>query len=434
MHRVNSTYPPAVVTHMSYSGLGIVRTLGRRGIPVYALDPDPGEVGMSSRFCRSMVCPSAASNQSEHLEFLIQLSRSLGEKPVLFPTGDSTLLCYAKHENVLKDYFLYTVPARGIVEQVATKDGLFRTAVKCNVPVPDTYIPTCLADVRYTATRISYPCIIKPTRSNSWHREQIQNILGGFGKVLVARSPAELMDNYSKIAAHDPDVIISEVIPGQDEELFYFVFYVSRDHKLLGRFSGKKLRIYPIHFGSASFVQSVYVEELDKLSIRFLRDLNYSGLGGIEFKRDARDGKFKLIEFNTRYGLWDVLGARCGVDLAHIAYCDAIGEKVAEKLQYRTGVKWVSLYLDTKAFLDYKREGLIGFGTWLRSLRGEKQWAVFARDDISPSLSSIVRFARNTLRRIRPWIAALGSRACSRSVETASVPLGSATLFQHDRK
>ena len=30
---------PAVVAYMSYLGLGLVRALGREGVPVYALDP-----------------------------------------------------------------------------------------------------------------------------------------------------------------------------------------------------------------------------------------------------------------------------------------------------------------------------------------------------------------------------------------------------------
>jgi predicted ATP-grasp superfamily ATP-dependent carboligase len=377
---------------MSYSGLGIVRSLGRLGVPIYALDPNPKQIGMDSRFCKSKVCPSIESNEEEHIEFLIQLSNSLGQKPVLFPTGDNTVLCYAKHEDMLRNYFLFTVPERRTIERLVTKDALFETAMEFNIPTPATFMPNSSTEVYNIASRISYPCIIKPIRSNSWHQEAIQRIIGDGAKVILARNRNELLSSYSKVAAYDSNVVISEVIPGDDSELFYFVFYMSTDHELLGRFSGRKCRVTPIHFGSASFVESVFVEELDELSISFLRNLKYTGLGGIEFKRDPRDGKFKLIEFNARYGLWDMLGTRCGVDTAYIAYCDATGTRVTKKFEYRTGVKWVSIYRDTKAFLAYRKEGLITLLSWLRSFRGETQWAVFAWDDIKPFLSSIGRY------------------------------------------
>ncbi|MBU1061533.1 MAG: hypothetical protein KJ957_03375 [Candidatus Omnitrophica bacterium] len=400
MNKMNSTYPPAVVTYMSYSGLGIVRSLGRRGVPVYALDPDPRQVGMDSRFCESIVCPSVESNEEKHIEFLIRLSKSLAERPVLFPTGDNTVLLYAKYENILRDYFLFAGPKRNTIEKLVTKDALFKTALECNIPIPDTYIPTSLSEVKSIASKISYPCIIKPVRSHSWRQKSMQNILGEGNKVIVVRTRDELINYYTKIASCDPDVIISEVIPGDDNELFYFVFYMSNDHKILGCFSGRKLRVIPIHFGSASFVESVYVKELDRLSIDFLEKLRYRGLGGIEFKRDPRDGRFKLIEFNARFGLWDMLGSRCGVDIAYIAYSDTIGKKIKGKVKYRTGIKWASICRDTKAFLSYRKEGHIAFRNWLSSLRGEIQWAVFAWDDIRPALSLTIRFILRNINRI----------------------------------
>ncbi len=395
-----SRYPPAVVTYMSYSGLGIVRSLGRQGIPVYALDPNPKQIGMNSRYCQSKICPSVESNENEHIEYLISLSKTLGEKPVLFPTGDNTVLCYAKYENILEDFFLFTGPQHSTIEKLTTKDALYRTAVEFNVPVPVTYIPNSLSEVREIATKISYPCIIKPVRSDSWHRESIRKILGGWGKVIVISKSSELLSFYSRIAVYDPNVIISEVIPGDDSDLFYFVFYISKTHKVLGHFAGRKLRLNPIHFGSASFVESVYEEELERISIKFLKDIGYNGLGGMEFKLDSRDGKFKLIEFNTRFGLWDVLGTRCGVNLAYIAYCDTIGKRVSSNLSYRTGIKWLSTSLDFNAFLDYRKEGSISLLGWLRSTLGKKQWAVFAWDDIIPFLTSITGFLSAKVRRV----------------------------------
>src|SRR5262249_13277934 len=177
---------------------------------------------------------------------------------------------------------------------------------------------------------VRFPCLIKPARSNSWHREAVQTklkeIAGGSEKAILASTREELVAAYIAISELDADVIVTEVIPGDDRDLVYFAFYRSADGRVW-HISGRKERVVPVHFGSASYVVSIQDPVLEKVSIDFLEKLNYQGLGGIEFKRDCRDGKLKVIELNTRFGLWDALGQRCGVDTAYIAYLDAIGEK-----------------------------------------------------------------------------------------------------------
>lgn len=395
--------PAAFVTYMSYSGLGIVRGLGRRGIPVFALDPDRTQIGMTSRFCRARVVPRVEEREDEHLDALVRLARSLPEKPVLFPTGDDTVLCYARHEESLKKDFRFTGPCAEIVRKTATKDALFETARELGIPVPETYVPGSLDEVRALAGRIPYPCVIKPARPSSWHRRTIQDILrripGGTEKTIVVRHADALVHAYQQIADIDPNVVVSEVIPGEDRELLYFVFYRSADGRIW-HFSGRKERVLPVHFGSASFVVSMEAEDLDRISITFLEKLGYRGLGGIEFKRDARDGSLKLIEFNPRIGLWDALGQRFGVDTAAVAYLDAIGAELPEPGPGRTGVRWVSISRDVRAAFRYRKEGLLSTRSWLTSLVGEKVWAVFSWDDPLPVVVASGRFWLRLVRRL----------------------------------
>ena len=138
-------------------------------------------------------------------------------------------------------------------------------------------------------------------------------------------------------------------------------------------------------------MQSRHDAELERISLDLLRAIGFRGLGGIEFKRDARDGRYKLIEFNARYGMWDSLGMRCGVDIPWAAYRDALGEPVEPQRSYRTGVKWVDLQRDARAFLEYRARGQLSFAGWLRSLLGEKDWAIFDRRDWKPTVVSAGR-------------------------------------------
>ena len=142
---------------------------------------------------------------------------------------------------------------------------------------------------------VSYPCLIKPARPSSWHKRAIQDTLrripGGTENTVFVRDADALVDAYQQLAAIDDDVVVSDVIPGEDRELLYFVFYRSTDGRIW-HFSGRKERTLPVHCGSASFVVSDEAEDLERISVTFLEKLNYRGLGGIEFKEmraQARD-------------------------------------------------------------------------------------------------------------------------------------------------
>src|SRR5262249_14221724 len=151
-----------------------------------------------------------------------------------------------------------------------------------------------LQELKALSSSIPYPCLIKPVRSNSWHADAVQRklktISGGSEKSILASTPEALIESYQAISEVDSNIIITEAIPGQDHDLLYFAFYRSSDGRIW-HFSGRKERITPIHFGSASYVVSTHDPHLDRVSIDFIEKLNYQGLGGIEFKRDARDGK-----------------------------------------------------------------------------------------------------------------------------------------------
>jgi D-aspartate ligase len=392
--------PAAVVTYMSYSGLGIIRSLGRRGIRVFALDPDLGQLGMSSKFCVKLQCPSIEESPEQNFDFLVRLANALREKPVLFPAGDNIVHGYSSREEVLRTNSRLTTPSSSIIRRISTKDALFRTARENGIPVPETFAPKSLHDVKAISSVIPYPCLIKPIRSNAWHVDSVQEKLkamsGGSEKSILAKNRHGLIESYKSISEVDPNVIITEAIPGADSDLLYFAFYRCADGRIW-HFSGRKQRITPIHFGNASYVVSMHDPNLERISIDLLEKLNYHGLGGIEFKRDLRDGKLKLIEFNARYGLWDALGRVCGVDTAYVAYLDAIGEKLPPHRQARTGVKWLSLARDVSAFRGYRKERSLGLLKWAQTLGGEKMWAVFDWDDPMPAINASLRFSRRAM-------------------------------------
>ncbi len=63
-------------------------------------------------------------------------------------------------------------------------------------------------------------------------------------------------------------------------------------------------------------------------------------------------------------------------------------------LGYRENVIWVDWLRDVRAFLMYRRERRLGFREWLASLRGEKMWAVYSREDWGPGVALTLNLPR----------------------------------------
>jgi predicted ATP-grasp superfamily ATP-dependent carboligase len=98
--------------------------------------------------------------------------------------------------------------------------------------------------------------------------------------------------------------------------------------------------------------------------------------------------------------LWNHLGAASGVNLPLLCYRDLTGAKVEPAPPARTGMRWLSLADDARAFVrDYAPAGELSLVDWLRSLRGPKVYDVFAWDDASPFFVDVARTWRKRLLR-----------------------------------
>lgn len=384
---------PAVVTPLDeHMGLDIARSLGKRGIAVYGIDPDPCAVGGKSKYCQLVVCPDPKESEQAYLQFLVDWGKKLGSKAVLYPLDDDMALLCSRERQILQAYYEYVMPDHSTMVKLSTKGGLAAAAQECDIPAPQTIMPQDAQEVETIAQHFTYPAILKPVESAYWHVPEIasllrKNVLSGRVKVVLCHNASDLVQAYRDIATYDDRMIIQEVIPGPDGNLAYISFYLNRQSKPLSIFAGRKLRVLPIGFGSASYVRSFHDPDLERVTLQLLSGVRYQGLGGIEFKKDPRDGRYKLVEFNTRFGMWDGLGVRCGVDTPYIAYCDTLQLAVEPQLTYREDVIWVDWQRDLRAFLMYNKQGQLTLGQWLRSLCGEKMWAIYSRDDWRPGVA-----------------------------------------------
>jgi predicted ATP-grasp superfamily ATP-dependent carboligase len=118
---------------------------------------------------------------------------------------------------------------------------------------------------------------------------------------------------------------------------------------------------------------------------RMLADISYRGFFNIEFKRDARDGHYKVIEFNPRPCWYTGTIASGGVDLPWLAYLDALELPVPDAPGYPAGRYALYEAGDAKAILGALKSGERPHGSIARTwLTGDR--ALFWWTDPMPAL------------------------------------------------
>ena len=84
--------PAAYVLGLYDTGLGVARSLGRRGMPVRGFDSAPDLLGSFSRFCQHQACPDPVTNSGGLVDFLLDAAKREPAPPILFPTSDAFVL------------------------------------------------------------------------------------------------------------------------------------------------------------------------------------------------------------------------------------------------------------------------------------------------------------------------------------------------------
>ena len=128
-------------------------------------------------------------------------------------------------------------------------------------------------------------------------------------------------------------------IPGGGDAQFSYAAVWSGESRS-PRWSARRTRQYPVDFGASStFVETIDHDAVEQAANRYLASLQFSGLVEVEFKFDARDRRYKLLDVNPRPWTWIAVGGAAGVDLPLIEWSLARGELVPPS-RGRAGVGW----------------------------------------------------------------------------------------------
>lgn len=387
---------PAIVLGSSLTSLGIIRSLGRRGVEVLSLDYQLRPIASYSKYCKYLKCPNPLTNDNELVTFLKSLRDKFLLDPVLLFTNDEFTLFLSRRRKELSSGFKFLLPPEDLVELLNDKRRFCNFASSFDIPTPVTFSPATLTDIEQIVESTIFPCVIKPAYGYLYNRFKFKGI--------IAKNPSELFEHCKGFADCLRDLVIQEVIPGDDNLQFSVAAYCNERSTPLATFVSRKIRQNPPGFGTGTFVISWHEPHLERTAVSFLEKINYRGIAELEFKRDERDGVVKMIEVNTRFWVQNNLATICGIDLPYIAYSDIVGAKVGRHCQSQRNVKWINVFDDFQACFSsagYFKKGKINPWNWLISLAGEKQCATLAIDDMRPFITSLFSLTLTLPRRFR---------------------------------
>ncbi|MEU6216661.1 ATP-grasp domain-containing protein [Streptomyces sp. NPDC047022] len=372
---------------LHHGGVGAIRSLGRLGIPMYAITEDRYTPAAASRYLRrAFVWPTTGTEEPERLvEGLLRIGRRIGRPTVLVPTDEEAAVLIAEHQDVLGGPFLFPEVDAGLPRRLASKQGLHELCVEHDIPSPQAVFPQSYDDIVRFAKEARFPIVAK-NREAFVRRER--PAVNGTTKISTREGLLTLARDWGE----PPGVILQEYLPREQAEDWIVHAYFGRDSTPLAMFTGVKVRSWPPHAGMTANAYVVDNPDLADLAARFIKQIGFTGIVDLDLRFDRRDGRYKLLDFNPRMGAqFRLFENESGVDVVRAMHLDLTGRTVPEGEQ-RAGHRYVVENIDLPALLAYRRSGYTTPHAPSRASGTELAW--LAGDDLRPFFTMLARFVR----------------------------------------
>ncbi|HEX7103746.1 MAG TPA: ATP-grasp domain-containing protein [Nitrolancea sp.] len=380
----------AIVIGGDYRGLGIVRSLGRHGIPVWVLY-DEHQLAARSRYAKERaVWPDGGDEiHTRYLQYLCATYHLDGW--AIFPTADETAAYVARqHEQLAKNFTLTTAPWEQF-RWAYDKRLSNELADSLGIDHPRTWRPASREEL--ASLDVVYPAILKPAYKTTLNQFTL-------AKAWPVNSNAELIEKYDEACAFatPESILVQELIPGGGESQLSFAALADNGQTIVS-ITARRTRQYPMDFGRAStFVETIEDAEVAEVGRRMIEGTHLTGLVEVEFKRDPRTNRLHLLDMNPRVWGWHTLGERAGIDFSYLMWRHAFQLPVAEA-QARPGVRWVRGMTDFPMVFKEIIGRRLSLGDYLRSIRPPVEQAVLALDDPLPAALEVPLTLRLIARR-----------------------------------
>lgn len=383
---------PSPIRSVVMGDVDLVRALGLAGITSAYVGPPDASARFSRHVSTVVRWTDQWSGQDALVAALLELARAEAGPLVLFPQTDAALLLVSRHREELGGALRFVVAEAELIEQLVDKGRFHRLAARLGLPVPSAVSLRAEPGAAPPALDLPFPVLVKPfTRAGDWHAA------GGLGKAVEVRGEADWAALWERFSALRMQLIVQRLVPGPETAIESYHAYVDAEGAVVGEFTGRKIRTFPLRFGFSTAVEITELPDVAELGRDVLARLGLTGVAKVDFKRDA-GGALHLLEVNPRYTLWHYPAALAGVNVPALVHADLTGLPRPAGRRATRSVAWCTPLTDLRAA---RAQGISPL-TWLRWARRCQAVSGLSRDDPLPFVRGAMWHALS--RRLpRPW-------------------------------
>ena len=394
----------------THGALAVARSFGRDGVPVILVTDDNPLPKLSRYVRRSYSWPGASSPHAEKWLIAFAVEHGLQDW-LLIPCADPEVKCVAVHLASLRSVFKIVSSDWTALQQLCDKRQLAKTAAAAGVEFPKDYP---IGAVHDDCAKIQFPVVLKPAM-------RLQRNRFTSSKAWRANSSDELKQLHSRAAGFvgNDQVLLQELVPGGGESQFSYaaLWYANAP---VAEMTARRSRQFPVEFSHTSTMVEVVENDAVKVAgRRLLTSIGFEGLVEIEFKRDTRDGSYKVLDVNPRPWSWFALCPAAGLDFPFLMRNLILG-KTVDAIHPGDDHVWVHLSKDILVALQLMFRGELDPFTYVNSIRRRPVFAAFDWDDPFPGIMelplALYRIVRRAVAALRFSTPPLGGRLVGDSV------------------
>jgi len=350
----------------------VVQSLGKRGIAIACLSPNPNAPAFYSRYCTEKIHFANTSNRQAYADFLKRLVKT-GKYRLLLPCSDHSTFIVSEHRQDISPYTQVFLSSHQMVSTVSSKVKLMKFASRHHITVPKSFFISDLSDLEEGRFHLDFPVVIK------------RDITSGAKHLRYAATKNELISGFHKLYLPNETIVVQQYIKGK-EKLFYAV---CDKGEVIAYFMMEATRTHPPTGGTPAKAFSIKDPELKDFAFNIIQATQWTGMVGLDFKQEHESKEYYLLDFNPRFGGTTMLAVKSGVDFPYLLYELAVEGKKT----------YVSEY-DKKTYRSLFREDLfyaankpLAIPKLLVEFLDPRVFYGFDRDDPGP----FFRSAKNTL-------------------------------------
>jgi predicted ATP-grasp superfamily ATP-dependent carboligase len=357
---------------LHHGTVGAIRSLGRLGVPVYAIVEDHFTPAARSRYLQGRFRwpTTGREGPDELVEGLMRIAGAIDGRAILMATDDEAAVLIAEQAARLGDQFVMPQVAPSLPRRLATKYTLYSLCVEHGIPAPLSMQPRSPAEVLEFALELGFPVVVKnnapwvrltrPAVPNTAIVNDLSELCGLVDSWAVNSWEVDSwgVDSWAVDAgAEMPTVVLQEYLPREraTDWSAHAYFGAEPDRQVI--FTGRKLRSWPPQAGVTTHAYTSWNPEVADLTRDLCRKVGFQGICDLDWRFDASAGEYKLVDFNPRVGAQFRLFERTdGIDVMRAMHLDLTGRGFPPGRQV-DGRMYVVENLDLPAQIAYRRAG-----------------------------------------------------------------------------